>query len=131
MKNSFFLGISILAIFLVSCEGKTVFELRISNQSSNEITAYYQIIYDDPKEETIASNRDKYIMYTENVGGKSEAISPDLYFESLVIVNSLGDTCTKDFTDDFAWKREVEEEKKTPASYSHDYNFIVEDIDFE
>ena len=64
------------------------------------------------------------------MGGNSTAQQPETYLSSLVIVNAEGDTAQKDFTNLENWESSIDQVKKTPSQYEHEYVFQVSDLDF-
>ena len=132
MKKLVYLFGFIAAIaFLSSCEGETRYKWFLDNQSSNPLNLdFLQSYSSDTIFENIDPGERFQLEYSEDMGGSSSALNPNTVFSYMNVVNSLGDTLNKDYTDLNNWTFNIEKVKNTPVIWEHEYMFSVLDGDF-
>ena len=133
MKYKRFFAVFSLAIALLlsACEGNTDREWIIQNQSSNRIEVQATLISTIafiPKE--IQPAQERSIFINSERGGNSSVVNTSDLFAKIIITNSLGDTLKKDPLLQTSWETDVEETKKVPSNYKHEYRFTITDSDF-
>jgi uncharacterized membrane protein YcgQ (UPF0703/DUF1980 family) len=71
---------------------------------------------------------------TLSVDSKEEATTtvtnPGSKFRSISITNANNETFKKDYMIETNWEANVEQTKKHPKKYSHEYKLVVKDTDF-
>ena len=123
-------GILAFTSLFLSCEGSTTRERRITNNSSTSI----HVVADGAN----LSNYNKSITPSMNEGfftsqqrvGTQTLEDPASGVNNIEIVNTFGDTCTKDFFLIDNWDIKTERKSEIPSEWKHEYTFIVEDSDF-
>ncbi len=127
MKIKIFAFIAFIS--LVSCESETYVNYTINNESTK--TIYVQgndIIHALAISDTIASGNNLLVASWSKRGKETNYFEPTSIFgEDLVIVNSDGDTMTKDYKLLSNWSANVDDAKYVAT---HDYNLYVSDTDF-
>ncbi|PLX00376.1 MAG: hypothetical protein C0591_01300 [Marinilabiliales bacterium] len=132
-KNSILNSIVLflLSIALISCEGETVIERSVKNETSNTITVKASLPGNSNYTKTIEIGQSELLyLGGDGMGASSQVEYPASGINSMVIINSTGDTCLKDYTIENNWEIYVEHTKKTPSRYNHKYDFVVFDSDF-
>jgi len=131
MKTIFQIAALSIIALLTACEGNTDYTWKVTNNSSSSITAYsFGILDTTANVKQIASGNTETVLLGGQMGGNSTAQQPETYLSSLVIVNAEGDTAQKDFTNLENWESSIDQVKKTPSQYEHEYVFQVSDLDF-
>ncbi|PLW92402.1 MAG: hypothetical protein C0592_10925 [Marinilabiliales bacterium] len=132
MKNSIYiLGVIVAVVVLSSCEGETRYNWYLDNQSSNPLNlGMLQSLTGDTIFGNIQSGERFLLEYSEDMGGSGTALSPLTEIPYMNVVNSLGDTLNKDYTDLNNWTYNIEKVKNTPAIWEQEYIFSVLDSDF-
>lgn len=120
----------VLAITLVSCEGNTDRVRLVSNLSSTEIAVQAVADWHPEIGLTVAPGATEEIFMSSQLGGSDYVIHPYDQIDTLIIINSLGDTCQIDYSDSTQWEIHVEERSKIPADWLHEYTIVVMDEDF-
>lgn len=117
--------------FLVACEGNTDFTWSVNNQSAGTITiSGLNSIYADTLNLDIQAGQQEVIGVFSQLGGNSTPQIPSGAFSTLVITNSVGDTTTKNYEIQANWEVLIEQTRKIPSNYEHNYTFTVNDSDF-
>jgi len=133
MKNGNF-GLIVflsLGLLLTSCEGNTDRDWIIANDSSSSIEVTATFILDSGmSKETINSGNSKTITITNQLGGNSTPQAPNEVFTSLLVTNEEGGTFTRDFTLLENWESTIEQTKRVPSNYVHEYILYVTNEDF-
>jgi hypothetical protein len=132
-KNLFFNTIVMLSlsIGLLSCEGETIIERMVKNESSNTIIVKANLIGNSNYDKSIAPGKSELLyLGGDGMGATSVTENPYTGITSMIITNLAGDTCIKDYTLQSNWDMQVEHTKKTPSRYDHKYTFVVKDSDF-
>jgi hypothetical protein len=129
-KHLFLCGFLILNVFLTSCEGNTDRIRIIENQTSGSVnvTATGSLVSTFDKRLSMGQSETLYL--GGQMGGSDMVENPADGISTLLIINTNGDTCSKDFTIQSNWDIQVEQTKKTPSNWKHEYTFIVRDSDF-
>ncbi len=132
-KSSIFYSLMLLAIatLMTSCEGNTDRDWIIKNNSSTKIDVTATLVFNSSTvSETIDSDISKTLTITNQLGGSERAQLPDEAFSSFIITNENGDTFKKDFALPENWMTTIEQVKKVPSLYEHEYILEVNDEDF-
>jgi hypothetical protein len=124
------IGLLSLIILLASCEGNTdrVRQVRNNTSGNIQVSANGSMLTNFNK--TISINQTEILYIGNQLGGTDYVEYPANGIATMVITNASGDTCTKDFTIQANWDISVEQRKKIPSDWLHEYTFIVEDSDF-
>ena len=129
-SNSFFIVI-FLAILFSSCEGNTDRFWKISNESSGQIHVESISNFDNTEfKDSISSGALKTISMNSQLGGNSNPQLPTQAISSLIVINDAGDTLKKDYTLEENWESIIENTRKVPSNYEHEYILEVTDEDF-
>ena len=121
----------LLSFALISCEGETIIERSIKNETSSSITVEASLPGNSNYTKTIEPGQSELLyLGGYGMGATSQVEHPASGINSMVIINSTGDTCLKDYTIENNWEINVEQTKKTPSKYNHKYDFVVSDSDF-
>ena len=124
------IGVLSFAALLISCEGNTDRVRQIRNESSHSINVNASGTNVSNYDKSIAAGETEILFIGNQLGGSDYVEEPANGITTLIIVNSLGDTCTKDFSIKENWDIHVEQRKKVPSDWQHEYTFIVNDSDF-
>lgn len=119
-----------LIIALSSCEGNTDRIRIIKNNTSGPIMVSASGISISNFNKSISEGESEMLFIGGQMGGSDQVENPATGISSLIIVNSTGDTCSKDFTIQSNWDIKIEQTKKTPSNWKHEYTFILNDGDF-
>lgn len=119
-----------LIIALSSCEGNTDRIRIIKNNTSGPIMVSASGTSISNFNMSISEGQSETLFIGGQRGGSDLVENPATGISSLIIVNSTGDTCTKDFTIQTNWDIRVEQTKKIPSNWNHEYTFILNDSDF-
>jgi hypothetical protein len=129
MKKLLFLG-SIATLF-ISCEGNTNREYIITNTSQDSIKVRFNNNYMGSIDSfDIAPQSSQGIFEYDQRGGSDYSENISSVFDSFVITNSFGDTCTKSVWIDDNWEKMIGQIKRVPSHWEHDYFFNVDDSNF-
>lgn len=126
LKFVLFLGI----IALTSCEGNTDRIRIIQNNTSGTIQVIATGSIFDKVSKSILSGQSETLFISNQRGGSSYIEVPATGLDTLIITNSLGDTCKKDFLLQSNWNIRTEQTRKRPSNWQHEYKFAVTDSDF-
>jgi hypothetical protein len=132
-KLNLLLGIITLSILtLTSCEGNTDRYRHIQNNSSNSISIFASgsDYYEFEFQENLEAGQSVMFYNTNQMGGSETIENPATGIDSLLIINSEGDTCKKDFTIENNWETKVEHRRKVPSDWQHNYTLTIDDSDF-
>jgi len=124
------IGVLIITISFISCEGNTDRSRLLKNESSQAIHVIANGISLPDYDKLISVGQTETLFITNQRGGSDYVEEPPIGITTFVIVNSLGDTCTKDFKIKSNWDLHIEEKTKIPSNWQHEYSFIVDDSDF-
>lgn len=128
MKRIFLFILPVL--FLVSCKGETDYTRVVRNNTDQVIRVRSTGSTFSDLDFTLEPGRLQNLYVESDKGGNSEAEDPGRDIVSMLITNTDGDTCQKDFHPSDNWTIEIEKVKKTPKSYRHTYMFEVNESDF-
>ena len=120
-----------MSFALISFEGETLIERSVKNETSNIITVKANLSGDSNYTKTIEIGQSE-ILYLggDGMGATDQVEYPASGINSMVIINSTGDSCLKDYTIKNNWGIYIEQTKKRPSKYNHKYDFVVSDSDF-
>ncbi|MGV6861161.1 MAG: hypothetical protein ACWA41_05285 [Putridiphycobacter sp.] len=132
MKTKIYVPLIILflAFMLQSCEGETKYYRNLENNTTDQIHVYATGEWFESIDQNLASGESMLIYYWEKRGGTSANMIPAEGIDTLIITNNAGDTCNKAYEPQENWVIEVEEAKKIPSIYAHNYTFVVNQGDF-
>jgi hypothetical protein len=120
----------VLLSILFSCEGNTDRIRTIQNNTSGTI----QVIADGnlPADynKTIPSGGAETLFISGQLGGSDFIENPAEGIHSLIILNAFGDTCVKDYLLQSNWSIDVQQTKRFPSNWRHEYTFSITDSDF-
>ena len=125
-----YLGLLSLAILFPSCEGNTDRIRQIRNNTSGLIQVVANGMYIPDYNASISTGQTESLFVSHQRGGSSYVESPSMGITDMTITNASGDTCLKEFTLPGNWEINLEERKKTPSDWQHEYTFIVNENDF-
>jgi hypothetical protein len=116
--------------FFFACEGNTdkIRFIQNSSESAILVTANGGSLTDYTN--TIAAGQTDTLFFGGQLGGTSQIENPAFGIDTLIIVNAAGDTCTKEYTLQDNWIISVEQIKKRPSNWRHEYTFQVNEGDF-
>jgi hypothetical protein len=121
----------LLSFALISCEGEIIIERSVKNETSNTITVKANLAENSNYTKTIEIGQSEILYLGEDgLGATSQVEYPARGINSMVIINSTGDTCLKDYTIENNWDINIEQTKKRLSKFNHKYDFIVSDSDF-
>lgn len=124
-------GILFISLLLLSCEGNTSIKFSLMNNTSGDLTVYQSNNNTDGFDTSIVTIGNTYVLYEADLlGGQSQSFLPTEFIDTLVVVNANMDTMQKDFTQTPNWQNQIDELKKFPASWGHEYILEVRDADF-
>ena len=121
------IGFTLLS--LVACEGKTLVEKKIINESSSEITFKITYKFGDVQEHIAEPNSTIVISSTEELGGKEDVGTCTETIEEIRTFIPLGRSLSFDPTDASFWKKETERTKRFPKTYAHTCTLTIKDED--
>lgn len=132
MKNLKFISFTFLTVLIISCEGNTDRYRHVQNNTNESINIYASGIsfYDFEFNETLTAGQSVKIFQTYQRGGSDYVENPAIGIDSLLITNSNGDTCTKDYLIQDNWLIDVYQRKKVPSDWQHNYTFTVSNTNF-
>lgn len=132
MKHRIIIYFALLGfiIALTSCEGNTDRSRQIENNTSGLITVFANGSNVSNYDNTISAGETETLFISNQLGGSDYVETPATGISSLIIINAAGDTCLKDYLPKDNWEISVEQTKKTPSNWQHNYTFIVNDSDF-
>lgn len=132
-KLNLLLGIITLSILtLTSCEGNTDRYRHIQNNSGVDISIYASgnSFYEFEFQENLEAGQSVMFYNTNLRGGTDQIENPAMGIDSLLIINNTGDTCTLDYNIESNWNTEVEQRRKVPSDWQHNYTLTIKDSDF-
>ena len=128
--NKLFGGLFISLLF-ISCEGNTSIKFSLLNNTSGALTVYHSDNNTDGLDTSIVTMGNSYMLYEMDLlGGQSQSFLPTEFIDTLIVVNANMDTMQKDFTQKPNWQNQIDELKKFPASWGHEYTLEIRDADF-
>ena len=129
-RTTIFAAILGLTFTLASCEGNTDRIRQIRNNTSGSINVIADGTTVSNYNESISVGQTEILFIESQLGGSDYIETPSAGIISMIITNTSGDTCLKDFIPQNNWEIIVEERKKVPSDWRHEYTFIVDDSDF-
>jgi len=127
MKKKFML--LFLPLALMACEGQTTRVFTVVNSSDSEVFMDSVPSFDTILNFNILPNSSQEIRMTNNLGGSSFP-EERAFLSSVYIYNANADTIKKEIWVDSNWTDEIEELKKVPSTWRHDYTFEMTASDF-
>lgn len=119
-------------LLLSSCEGQTTYEWVVTNSGSDSIRAFANVNlnYIGVEEYKIGPGESLTCAASEKRGGTADPGSMTQNLTEFYVLNSAGDTCTKDGFNENNWEAHTKHAKKIPSIYNHSFWFTVNDSDF-
>ena len=125
-------AIPLVIILLASCEGNTIREWRVSNESSTSIVVRVGLVYDsDTVFQSIETGQEEIITITSEDRGNSQPQQAYEVFSYFLVTTSDGETTDMHYADNDSWEIYMEKSKNSPPHYEQTYTLIVTDADFE
>ena len=126
MKSIF--SLLFLYVLITSCEGNTSVKYSLLNKSSENITVYYSYNESDGLESEQVQIGATFILFELDVLGAIDSpFQPTEYFDTLIVVNTSMDTMQKDFSQTMNWQNQIDQLKKFPPNWGHEYTIEVTD----
>ena len=125
------LSVIAISFLLMSCEGNTNREWIVKNNSSTTIKVEAGLVFNTSTvTKNIAAGSSEIITITEQRGGTATPQTPSDVFSSMIITNAATDSLNKDYKLAANWKATIEQTKKRPSLYEHEYILNLTDQDF-
>ncbi|MFP5470936.1 MAG: hypothetical protein ACLGGV_05015 [Bacteroidia bacterium] len=131
MKHVYNILFGFTLMSLVACEGKTLVEKKIVNESSSEIT--FEITYKtgDVQEHIVEANSTVIISSTEELGGKEDIGTCTEPIEEIRTFIPLGRSLSFDPSDASFWVKKTERTKRIPKTFAHTCTLTIKEDDIQ
>jgi len=131
IMSKIFLFVGAIILFgTTSCEGETTRTWSVQNNSSITINVTATTYSGNSTSNSIPANESQVIIMEKIDGGTDAEGIPNEEFSSFLITNATGAQTTKSFQNVENWTSTIEQTKKTPSTFEHQYVFTVSDADF-
>jgi hypothetical protein len=129
MKMKHLIGLGIIMIVFVSCEGGTTYTKNIDNQTSETITVTLITLYGSNDPVTILPKTTKEIYWDDQMGSfADESFTCTELIDSIKITITNNKSLTKDILNPDNW---IRKSKSDSRNYREDCTFIITENDIQ
>lgn len=119
-----------VVVILFSCKGNTNKTRIVKNNSSDTITVRANISGDPNYLVNINPGQETVMGVVDDEGGTGIPEEPIYFIYQMYVTKNTFDTIKKDYRDKKNWDTKIEQTKKVPSEYKHEYTFVVNNSDF-
>lgn len=134
MRTLSIVSIAFVAVLLMGCEGNTQQSYFLENATSDWVTVIHahSVFTDGMDLDTVSiAAGERQELGVENwLGGREQPDLPAAFIDTLIVFNSAGQLCTKNWLLMSEWEIESFEDRKVPSQWRHEYTFNVTEGDF-
>lgn len=131
MNRLLLLALPLLALLFTACEGNTDRTWKVQNDSSMNITfVAVELATTTSISESIAPGTTFTITTASQRGGSDYVQTPTETFDAMLVLAANGDLLNRDVSLASSWENSVEQTKKVPSNWEHEYVLVLNDTDF-